>query len=187
MVCNSYIACVNMLFALLYYLPSLCVQVTTLTNLIVTSQNLMRQYAFRQLCSGGLDKDQAKICSRSCVSQRDIQRVFTFHQWLMASYTKYQPYGKRQDYSRRAVLVALGIVYYMRLNSLYRKDYEQYLDKQQRLPNEVKFSKVRWDYVAKQLLYIDAYGQSHGFKCTLGIIVRTTDEGIACYLDTSGL
>ena len=108
----------------------------------MNSQILMRRYAFYQLCSCGLDKDKAKIWSRSCVSQRDIQRVFTFYQWLMTSYTKYHPYGARQDYSRRAVLVALGIVYYMRLNNQYRKDYEQYLHKQIQLQNEVSFSQV---------------------------------------------
>ena len=128
------------------YVPTslpFCMQVVYLTELIMTSQNLMRNFAFRQLCSRGLDKTQAKLFSRSCVSQRDIQRVFTFYQWLVVSYTKYQPYGEQQDYSRRAVLVALGIVYYMRLNSQSRKDYEQYLDKQFRLPNEVSFSEVR--------------------------------------------
>ena len=118
-------------------------QLASLTDLIMDSQKLMRDYACCQLCSGGLDKDQARISSRSCVSQRDIQRVFTFYQWIMASYTKYQPYGKRQDYSRRAVLVALGIVYYMRLDNQYRNNYEEYLDKQYHLANEVNFSQVR--------------------------------------------
>ena len=117
-------------------------QVASLTKLIVTSQNRMRGYAFRQLSLVRLDENQAKLSSRSCVSQRDIQRVFTFYQWVMDSYTRYKPYGERQDYSRRAVFVALGIVYYMRLNSQYRKDYEEYLDKQVRLPNEVSFSQV---------------------------------------------
>ena len=107
----------------------------------------MRDYAFRQLSSGGLDVLEAKISSCSCVSQRDIQRVFTFYQWVMDSYTRYQPYGERQDYSRRAVLVALGIVYYMRLNSQYRKEYEEYLDKQARLQNEVSFSEVRLKFL----------------------------------------
>ena len=117
-------------------------QVASLTKMIVTSQNRMRGYAFRQLSLVRLDENQAKLSSRSCVSQRDIQRVFTFYQWMMDSYTRYKPYGERQDYSRRAVFVALGIVYYMRLNSQYRKDYEEYLDKQVRLPNEVSFSQV---------------------------------------------
>ena len=118
-------------------------QVASLTEVIVTSQNLMRKYALQQLRSGGLDEEEATLSSRSCVSQRDIQRVFTLYQWVKDSYTMYKPYGERQDYSRRAVLVALGIVYYMRLNNRYRKDYEEYLDKQPRLPNEVSFSQVR--------------------------------------------
>ena len=121
---------------------SLFMQVASLTELIMTSQRLMRGYALNQLSSGGLDVHNAKLSSRSCVSQRDIQRVFTFYEWLLDSYTKYQPYGKRPDYSRRAVLVALGIVYYMRLNNQYRKDYEQYLDKQVQVANEVSFSQV---------------------------------------------
>ena len=117
-------------------------QVASLTELIMTSQNLMRDYAFRQFTSGGLDENMAKLSSRSCVSQRDIQRVFTLYQWVKESYTKYKPYGERQDYNRRAVLVALGIVYYMRLNNQYRKDYKEYLDKQVRVGNKVSFSKV---------------------------------------------
>ena len=124
-----------------------CIQVANLAELIMTSQNLMRDYAFRQLSSGGLDELDAKISSCSCVSQRDIQRVFTFYQWVMDSYTRYQPHGERQDYSRRAVLVALGIVYYMRLNTQYRKEYEEYLDKQARLQNEVSFSQVRLKFL----------------------------------------
>ena len=120
----------------------LFMQVASLTELIMTSQNLMRDYAFRQFSSGGLDENMAKLSSRSCVSQRDIQRVFTFYQWLMDSYTRYKPYETRPDYSRRAVLVALGIVYYMRLNNQYRKDYKEYLDKEVRVGNEVSFSEV---------------------------------------------
>lgn len=117
-------------------------QVASLTELIMTSQNLMRDYAFRQFSSSGLGENMAKLSSRSCVSQRDIQRVFTLYQWVKESYARYKPYGKRQDYNRRAVLVALGIVYYMRLNNQYRKDYKEYLDKQVRVGNEVSFSEV---------------------------------------------
>ena len=123
------------------------VQVERLTDLIMTSQNLMRKYAIKQLKLGGLGKPTAKVSARSCVSQRDIQRVFTFYQWVMAFYTKYQPYGERQDYSRRAVLVALGIVYYMRLNSEYREDYSKHLDEEVRLPWEINFSQVGSEYI----------------------------------------
>ena len=55
----------------------------SLTDLIVSSQKLMRDYAFHQLCSGGLTKPQAKLSSRSSVSQRDIQRVFTLYQCVV--------------------------------------------------------------------------------------------------------
>ena len=134
-------------------------QVATLTELIMTSQNLMRDYAFRQLCSCGLDEHEARISSCSCVSQRDIQRVFTFYQWVMDSYTKYKPYGERQDYSRMAVLVALGIVYYMRLNNRYRKDYEEYMDNQPRLANEVSFSQVRLESLRSNKVWVSNVNQ----------------------------
>ena len=132
-------------------------QIASLTELIMTSQNLMRDYAFHQLCFVGLDENMAKLSSRSCVSQRDIQRVFTFYQWVMASYTQYQQHGKQQDYSRRAVLVALGIVYYMRLNSQYREMYKDKLDKEGRLPEEASFSKVRLEW--------------HGYHCFTSVML----------------
>ena len=125
----------------------------------MTSQILMRDYAFRQLTSGGLDEHKATISSCSCVSQRDIQRVFTFYQWVMDSYTRYKPYGEQQDYSRRAVLVALGIVYYMRLNNQYRKEYEQYLDQQVRLHNEVSFSQVRLEFLRYSKVWLSVVTQ----------------------------
>ena len=135
----------------LHHLSSICMQVAILTDLIMTSQERMRHYAFLQLRSCNLDNHQAKISSRSCVSQRDIQRVFTLCQWMMDCYIKYKPHGEHQDYGRRAVLVALGIVYYMRLNNQYRKEYEQCLDRQVRLHNEVSFSQVRLERLSSTL------------------------------------
>ena len=121
----------------------LLLQVASLTDLIVNSQNLMRQYALEHLKKKcGLEGQEACISSRSCVSQRDIQRVFTFYQWLMDIYQKHEPHSQRPDYSRRAVMVALAIVYYMRLNRTYRKDYQAFMDKERRLPNEVSFSQA---------------------------------------------
>ena len=119
----------------------------SLTELIVGSQNQMRQYAFEQIKSNMRGTKESidyysRISSRSCVSQRDIQRVFTLFQWFMKIYDKLKPHGDRPDYSRRAVLVALGIVYYMRLNNQYRKQYTDFLDKEYRLPNEVTFTKA---------------------------------------------
>ena len=50
--------------------------------------------------------------------------MFTFYQWLMSVYKKLKQHGKKTDYSRRAVMVSLGIVYYMRLNNEYRDKYK---------------------------------------------------------------
>ena len=114
----------------------------TLTDLVVESQSLMRRYAARQLRKQGMKPEEVEVSSHSCVSQRDIQRVFTFYQWLMSVYSKHKQHGDRKDYNRRALMVALGIVYYMRLNSEYRNDYQRILDKKCTLPNEVNFTKA---------------------------------------------
>ena len=121
------------------------VEVASLTELIVDSQEVMRHYAMLQLRSNNLSSEQAKLASHSCVSQRDIQRVFTLHEWLMKCYEKSKPYGDRTDYHHRALFVALGIVYYMRLNTKYREEYRNLMDKRSRLPNEVGFSKAFTD------------------------------------------
>lgn len=112
-----------------------------LTDLIGKSQNLMRSYALDQLKTCGLSEGEASACSRSCVSQRDIQRVFTFYEWLMKMYGAFRPYGKNHDYSARAVVVALGLVYYLRLDSKHRKMYEEELDHQTTL-TRISFSKT---------------------------------------------
>ncbi len=102
----------------------------------------MREYAFQQLRSVGFSQNEARISSRSCVSQRDIQRVFTFYQWLKASYDKYKPHGTSTDYNRRAVLVAMGIVYYMRLDSKFRKSYAEFMAKENKLPSDIPFKEA---------------------------------------------
>ena len=55
--------------------------------------------------------------------------------------------------------MALGIVYYMRLNNQYRKDYEQYLDKQVRLQNEVSFSEVRLESLGANKVWVSNVNQ----------------------------
>ena len=136
-----------------------CVQIASLTDLIVTSQVKMRDFAFKQLKESAKPRhaqalELAQISARSCVSQRDIQRVFTFYQWFKRMYDKQRPHGNRNDYHRRAVLVALGLVYYMRLNAEFRKEYSKYLDEINRLPNEVSFSRAfeeELDYYIRQV------------------------------------
>ena len=88
----------------------------------------MRSYALDQLTSQGLNIAEASAYSRSCVSQRDIQRVFTFYTWLLKMYAKCKPCGESHDYTSRSLVVALGIVYYLRLDDNYRKKYQRELD-----------------------------------------------------------
>ena len=115
----------------------------SLNALIIESQEKMREYALDHISKlKDLDLHEAQLCSRSCVSQRDIQRVFTFYTWLIELYKKYNPHNENEIlFHRRAVMVALGLVYYMRLNSEYRKDYQTLLDTSDAaLVGEVTFS-----------------------------------------------
>ena len=107
-----------------------------LTDLIMNSQNLMRTYAKEQLTQV-MSEENAKISSQSCVSQRDIQRVFTLYQWFRDFYKELRPHGYGRDYDRRAILVALGIVYYMRLSTNYREKFKKIMDK---VPSAPHFS-----------------------------------------------
>ena len=110
---------------------------SALSELILTSQEAMRGYAFEHLKSLKVDSETATVCAQSTVSQRDIQRVFTFFDWLLKVYQK----SKRtlENSHRRAVLVALGLVYFMRLNTKYRLLYQTFLDKSQKMEGNIKF------------------------------------------------
>lgn len=107
----------------------------------------MRDFAVSQLKSQ-IEKmtpeaeKMAHLKSHSCVSQRDIQRVFNFYEWFKAMYSKCKPHGEKKDYDRRAVMVALGLVYYMRLNADFRTQYKKYLDQTDKLPSEATFTKA---------------------------------------------
>ena len=133
--------------------------VSSLSAVIVESQQKMRDYALEQLQSLDIpaSADQLKCCAKSSVSQRDIQRVFIFYQWLMKTYVRFNPHNEpREKYHRRAVLVSLGIVYFMRLNSKYRSKYWLFLDKYDQLQSDVTFSKaykdeLRWYINAVEL------------------------------------
>ena len=119
----------------------------------------MREFAFRQFKDCFKIKTDenckfAKICARSCVSQRDIQRVFIFYQWFKNIYEKMNTHIECRNHHRRAMLVALGVVYYMRLNTNFRREYCKFLDEIDRLPNEITFStafKEELDYFICQV------------------------------------
>ena len=106
---------------------------SALTNYIVKSQELIRKYAFDSLVLIGMEEDEAKECSSSTVSQRDIQRAFNFYKWLLSLFTEVNRHQEGQDKSSlkkhlRALYVALAIVYYFRLDRKYRKDYAEEMD-----------------------------------------------------------
>ena len=129
--------------------------VPSLSAIIVESQQRMRDYAFEQLQSLDIpvSADRLKHCAKSSVSQRDIQRVFTFYLWLMKTYVKLNPHNEPKElYHRRAVLVSLGIVYFMRLNSKYRSEYRDFLNTYDQLRSEVTFSEA---YNDELMWYID--------------------------------
>ena len=128
--------------------------IANLTELIVLSQNLMRKYAMDQLKDCGLSNAKASEYSRSCVSQRDIQRVFSFYEWLCKMYVKYRPRGDQCDYNSRAVAVALGLVYFLRLNTAYRKKYRKVLDHEM-APSQLSFSKTFQEELDWYINHID--------------------------------
>ena len=98
-------------------------QVVQHTSLIAHCQCMIREFALEQLKQVGFASDEADLRARSCVSQRDIQRVFTLTSYFKRSLKKDHPSLPSDDIDRRAVLVSLGIVYFLRLDDKYRKEF----------------------------------------------------------------
>ena len=116
---------------------------------ISCSQELIRQFTRECLIDTGCEEDEAKISSKSAVSQRDIQRVLKLYQWLKNSYKVLKKYGYLEDeneahhnwhISTRALYVSLALVYYFRLNAKYREQYADFFDKQKLLVTVVTSS-----------------------------------------------
>ena len=101
----------------------------------------MRDYALEQLRQAKTKDPETErlipTSANSCVSQRDIQRVFTLYQWLINYFEKFKP--KRRGNTRRALFVSLGIVYYMRLNTTFRQKYLEKLNQQRGVAGEINF------------------------------------------------
>ena len=104
-------------------------EVAILTSLISTSQKAIREFSMQHLINCGATEDEAHKASKSCVSQRDIQRVMTLYQWLMRVYNKYKQYGRDADHHKRGILVAIGIAYYLRLDDNFRAKYIELIDR----------------------------------------------------------
>ena len=135
----------------LYYFYNVLIQekvhlTTEMTELILKSQKLMRSYAERQLkknfeCLNKEQEDFILKSSNSCVSQRDIQRVFTINEWFLKFFLKNKHHGI-DNCHLRAILLALGLVYYLRLDTEFRKDYIKNLDYSINSSDELKFSEA---------------------------------------------
>ena len=103
---------------------------TFLTERIAKAQQFIRSCVYKTLINNNLAEDKAKLYSQSTVSQRDIQRVFTFYDWLRKWFKRPTKYD-RDDFSVscRAVFVALALVYYFRLNEQSRQQFKNEMSK----------------------------------------------------------
>ena len=111
-----------------------------LTYLISQSQVRLRECAERTLIEAGYSPQEAKKNARSCVSQRDMQRVFDFYRWLFNTYKEFKRFSTTKEQQTRAVLVSLGLVYYLRLGDKDRKSYSDFLNIQSRDLGNVDFT-----------------------------------------------
>lgn len=105
----------------------------------------MREFALKQLKETRIDltNEDLNRYSHSCVSQRDIQRVFTFYKWFRNMYESIKPsHSKHEYYLHRAVLIALGLVYYLRLNAEFRTEYSKFLNNLVKVRYQLTFSKA---------------------------------------------
>ena len=141
-------------------------KLASLAELIVSSQNHMRAFAYEQLHSLGVQEREAARCSRSSVSQRDIQRVFTFYEWFLTIQNKFKPHGPDEDYHRSAMMLALALVYYMRLDAKYRNKLSDIMDRSSLLSGGMSFvenleREINW--------YIDQMDIPRGIAKTLAL------------------
>ena len=103
---------------------------TFLTERIAKPQQFIRSCVYKTLVNNKVTGDKANLYSQSTVSQRDIQRVFRFFDWLLKWFKRPTKYD-RNDFSVscRAVFVALALVYYFRLNEQSRQQFKNEMSK----------------------------------------------------------
>jgi ATPase family associated with various cellular activities (AAA) len=118
-----------------------------LTEVVSAAHEAMRSFAERNIladlrkkqngdCGAGSDiEKEAKERARSIVSLRDIQRVFALFSFFYEDLEKDFERGtlSTADRSRRAMLLAIATVYYLRLDGASRLEFLSMLD---RLPTE---------------------------------------------------
>jgi hemicentin len=147
-----------------------------LTELIVHSQQLMREYAeeFITKHSIKITARDARDCAKSCVSQRDIQRVFVFFFWITKVYKKHQ--HNLENLEHHAILLSIGLVYYLRLKSDFRTRYANEID------NIVTFREMRFlqifykgvDWFISLLQFPDGIAKTKALKQNLFATIACT-------------
>ena len=154
--------------------PSKCERIV---DLIQKSQNKMRQYAMKHLLASNISSKNVRVCARSSVSQRDIQRVLTLYCKLTNLYEKLRP-----AFMHRALILSLGLVYYLRLNTEYRREYEQFLDNNTLgTLDEKPFSRAfseELDWFTEEIEIPDGIARTRALKENLFSIISCIITGI---------
>lgn len=101
------------------------VVITFMAEQIARAQKLLRRYASEHLRNCKISETEASISCKSTVSQRDIQRVFSLYDWFMKLFKRFNRHNNEFDRNVRALFVAIGVVYYFRLNEQFRKDFSE--------------------------------------------------------------
>ena len=117
------------------------IDVEVLKDKIALSQRLVRQFTEDYITISLAELKQHKLISEvktassSAVSQRDIQKVLKLYTWFKQSYKTLckfpefnyaQRWGESEkDVSMRSLYLSLALVYYFRLNKVYRERYAE--------------------------------------------------------------
>ena len=147
---------------------SLGLHIGQLSDLISTSQELIREFALFQLTDVGFSKNEAQRRAESCVSQRDIQRVFALTSFFQKNYTETGRESPSREVDsvqkiRRALMVALGIVYYLRLDTRFRKQFCKRIDAVEAGSKRTSFLTV---FQTEMGLYVDKMHLPRGIAKT---------------------
>ena len=115
---------------------SKAIDVEVLKDKIATSQDLMRKYTKEYIELGAMHSNahrrfdfEVEAASSSVVSQRDIQRVLRVYMWFRQSFQVLRKFNYAEgwedenDISVRSLYLSLALVYYFRLNRVYREKY----------------------------------------------------------------
>ena len=99
------------------------IEIKYLSEQVEEAQKLLRKYSLRKFDKPQIDLILREKCSKSTVSQRDIQRVFTLYDWFMKLFYQFNRQYEGFDRSVRAILIAIGVVYYFRLDAKLRQEF----------------------------------------------------------------